>query len=310
MELNMINLKEFTHDYTTRTMANYSTIFNAYLKEKKLQGEEEIEDVFEVTQLINSLFGILIMPFESVKALKKGQMGANNLRDVNQKMKEANETAFNDLSAVIQELKEAHHFYDSYIKDYEDGIAEIAFIHRLRNSLAHSGNNGLRFFPIGEGDQEVSEIKSIIFCDEEDNGKGDSFVAELAVDQVERVVKSLAEIFGNFTDFADFYDLADYQRTIHYIRNKMESVYEGSFEFDKRDLKIIHKLFKGNLEVDPIDDRRRRGRTLVFNEAEFLNWIFQSRGRYRLVGPEKACEKMNQLAEAALLSCNSYKTIN
>ena len=147
MELNMINLKEFTHDYTARTMANYSTIFNAYLKEKKLQGEEEIEDVFEVTQLINSLFGILIMPFESVKALKKGQMGANNLRDVNQKMKEANETAFNDLSAVIQELKEAHHFYDSYIKDYEDGIAEIAFIHRLRNSLAQSGNNGVRFFP-------------------------------------------------------------------------------------------------------------------------------------------------------------------
>lgn len=52
MELNMINLKEFTHDYTTRTMANYNTIYQAYLKEKEYHGEEEIEDAFEVTQLM------------------------------------------------------------------------------------------------------------------------------------------------------------------------------------------------------------------------------------------------------------------
>lgn len=300
MELNMINLKEFTNDYTTRTLANYDTIYKAYLKEKEHHGEEEIEDAFEVTQLINSLFGILIMPFESIKALKKGQMGANNLRDVNQKMKEADEIAFNDLTAVIRELKEAHLFYDSYIKDYEEGIAEIAFVHRLRNSLAHSGNNGLRFFPIGECDQEVSTIKSVIFCDEEDNGKGDSFVAELSVEQVERVVKSLAAIFGNFTDFADFYDLAAYQRTIRSMRNKMESVYEGIFEFDKRDLKRIQGRLKGNLKVDTIDNSLRRGRTLVFNETEFLTWIFQSRGRYRLVGPEKARQEMNQMIQAVL----------
>lgn len=300
MELNMINLKEFTHDYTTRTMANYNTIYKAYLNEKKYRGEDEIEDAFEVTQLINSLFGILIMPFESIKALKKGQLGANNLRDVNQKMKETDEKAFNDLSAVIQELKEAHLFYDSYIKDYEDGIAEIAFVHRLRNSLAHSGNNGLRFFPVGESNQEVSRIKSIIFCDEEDNGKGDSFVAELSVEQVERVVKSLVAIFGNFSDFADFYDLAAYQRTIRLMRNKMESVYEGIFEFDKRDLKRIQGRFKGNLKVDPIDNNLRRGRTLVFNEMEFLTWIFQSKGRYRLVGPEKACKEMDQMLRAVL----------
>ena len=31
MELNMINLKEFTNDYTSRTIANYNTIYNAYL---------------------------------------------------------------------------------------------------------------------------------------------------------------------------------------------------------------------------------------------------------------------------------------
>lgn len=301
MELNMINLKEFTHDYTTRTMANYDTVYKAYLKEKEIHKEEKIESAFEVTQLINSLFGILIMPFESVKALKKGQMGANNLRDVNQKMKKADEAAFNDLSAVIQELKDARLFYDSYLKDYEDGIAEIAFVHRLRNSLAHSGNNGLRFFPIGDCKQEVSRIESIIFCDEESNDEnGNCFVAELSVEQVERVVKSLAAIFGNFTDFADFYNVEDYQKTIRSMRRKMESVYEAMFEFDKRDLKKIQRRFKGNLRFESIDNNRRRGYTVVFNEMEFLTWIFQSRGAYKLVGPEKACNELNKMARLAL----------
>lgn len=300
MEYNMANLKEFTHDYTERTVANYNTIYKLYLEEIENSSEEEIEDTFEVTQLINSLFGILIMPFESVKALKNGQMGANNMRDVNQKMKMVNPVAFEDLSNVIHELKDAHRFYDSYVKDYEDGIAEISFVHRLRNSLAHSGNNGLRFFPIGERDQEVSKITSIIFCDEEKNGKGDSFVAELSVTQVERVVRSLAAIFGNFPDFADFYDLAAYQQTIQSMRHKMASVYEGIFEFDKRHKRKVENKCNGNLRIEKIDDYKQRGYTLVFDEMDFFTWIFQSEGKIKLVGPEEACKKMGRMVRAAL----------
>ena len=51
-------------------------------------------------------------------------------------------------------------FFEDFYKDYEDGIVEISFVYRLRNSLAHNGNNDLRFFPIGEGNQEVSRIKT------------------------------------------------------------------------------------------------------------------------------------------------------
>ena len=300
MEYNMTNLKEFTHDYTERTLANYNTIYNLYLKERENLAEDEIEDAFEVTQLINSLFGILIMPFESVKALKKGQMGANNMREINQKMREIDPVAFNDLTKVIQELKDAHHFYDSYVKDYEDGIAEISFVHRLRNSLAHSGNNGLRFFPIGEGNQEVNRIKSIIFCDEERNGKGESFVAELSVEQVERVVRSLAAIFGNFSEFEDFYDLAAYHQTIQSMRHKMESVYEGVFEFDKRLRNKVENKCNGNLRVEKVGDNRQRGYTLVFDEMDFFTWIFQSKGKIKLIGPEEARKKMEQMVRATI----------
>lgn len=300
MEYNMTNLKEFTHDYTERTLANNNTIYNLYLKEREDHAEEKIEGAFEVTQLINSLFGILIMPFESVKALKNGQMGANAMREVNHKMKVADPIAFDDLAKVIQELKNTRHFYDSYVKDYEKEIAEISFVHRLRNSLAHSGNNGLRFFPIGEGSQEMSKIKSIIFCDEERNGKGESFVAELSVEQVERVVRSLATIFGKFSEFEDFYDLADYHKTIRSMRNKMESVFEGVFEFNKRIKGEIEKKYSGNLRVEKVDDNRQRGYTLVFDEMEFFSWIFRSNGKIKLIGPEEACKKMERMVRAAL----------
>ncbi len=300
MEYNMTNLKEFTYDYINRTIANCNTIFQEYTKEKEYHKEEEIKEAFEVTQLINSLFGILIMPFESIKALKKGNMDANSLRDINQKMKETDEKAFNDLSAIIQELKEAHRYYDSYVKDYQDGITEIAFIHRLRNSLAHSGNNGLRFFPIGEANQEVNRITSIIFCDEENNGNGDSFIVELSVEQVKGVLESLSAIFSNFEDFVDFYGLEAYQKEIRSMRKTMDDVYEGIFDFDKRDLRKIQNKFKGNLRIEKNNDGSYRGYILVFDEIEFITWIFKSAGKYRLVGPEKAYKKMNNMAQAVL----------
>ena len=85
-----------------------------------------------------------------------------SMLDINQKKGAVDPVAFDDLTKVIQELKDTRHFYDSYIKDYEDGIVEISFVYRLRNSLAYNGNNDLRFFPIGEGNQEVSRIKSIM----------------------------------------------------------------------------------------------------------------------------------------------------
>ena len=292
MEYNMNSLKEFTQDYAERTIANFKAINKLHKQEEK-SGE-----VFEVTQLINSLFGILIMPFESVKATKNGQINPNTFRDINIKMEKANPEAFNDLSVVINELKEAHLLYDSYAKDFEKDVVEITFVHRLRNSLAHSGDKGLRFYPIGERDQKVGMIKSIIFCDEEKNAKGESFIAELTVEQVERVVKDLAAIFSNYSEFDNYHVLEDYQNEIDNMRKKMKNIYEGIFDFDKSDLKEVEKKFKLNLTKEKISDSSWRGRTMVFDEMDFLTWIFQSGGKYKLVGPEKACERFDEIVNS------------
>lgn len=295
MEYNMTNLKEFTRDYISRTMANYNTINNL----KESGDKNDSNEVFDVTQLINSLFGILIMPFESIKALK-GNTDANSFRDVNKKMKEADEVAFNDLSAVISELKADKCFYDSYLKDFEDGIEEITFVYRLRNSLAHSGNSGLRFFPISENDQRVSEISSIIFCDEEKSGKGDSFIAELTVEQVKRVIASLSEIFSKYSEFEGYYEYDDYEKTIQSMRGKMEGIYKASFEYSIDDKKEVDGKFKRNLKSERLDNAKIIGHTLVLDELEFLTWIFRSNGRFKLLGPERAFKSMEQLSTIAL----------
>ncbi|MCR5335013.1 MAG: hypothetical protein K6E42_00500 [Synergistes sp.] len=294
------DLKEFTKDYISRTEKNYDKILEIYCKDNKKKSENVKPEVFEVTQLINSLLGILVMSFESVKALKKNQMNPNEMRDINKKMKSANENAFNELSNVIDELKKNNKFYDSYSNDHEKDISEIAFVRRLRNSLSHSGNKGLRFFPIEEKDQDVNKIKSIIFCDEEKNKNEDAFIAELSVEQVARVFKSLKLIFGNFEDFAEYYDLSDYQKDINTMRTKMENVYKGVFTCKKKDLELAQKKFKGNLEKIEKDELYICS-TIVYDELDFFTWIFQSCGIYRLIGPEAACEKMKQMIQKIVI---------
>ena len=289
------NLKDFTCDYISRTMANYNAINKL---QTNIDKNNSIE-VYLVTQLINSLFGILIMPFESIKALK-GNTDPNSFRDVNQKMKIADKAAFNDLSAVIAELKENHCIYDSYLKDFEKDIAEITFVYRLRNSLAHSGNSGLKFYPINKQDVRVNIISSIIFCDENNNGNGDSFIAELTVEQVKRVIMSLSKIFSNYSDFAGFYEYDDYEKTIQSMRSKMKGIYEASFEYSKEDMREVDEKFRKNLRSEQSIDDRMIGHTLVLNELEFLTWIFHSNGRFKLLGPERAFKRMEELSKTAL----------
>ncbi len=89
--------------------------------------------------------------------------------------------------------------------------------------------------------------------------------------------------------------MENYQKTIDDMREKMRGVYEGVFEFAKCDRTEVNKQFKGNLRVETIDNQCLRGYTLVCNEMEFFTWIIQSGGRYKLVGPEEACSKINQM---------------
>ena len=57
--------EDFEYDFIARTKKNLEFIENRYKQEiKDGKKDSEIEDVFEVTQLINSFFGLLILPKE------------------------------------------------------------------------------------------------------------------------------------------------------------------------------------------------------------------------------------------------------
>lgn len=296
MDYNMVNLKEFTKNYMSRTLENSNRIEELYKERRKVFADAEIEDVFEVTQLVNSLVGILVVSFESVKALN-GRLDPKKKKDINEKMRIADSKAFDDLSKLIQTLKDTDKFYDTYTDDFKEGVAEISFVERLRNSLAHSGHKGLRFYPIGENDQEVGSIESIIFCNEY---KNDSFIVELSVEQVKTVLQSVAAIFGNFNDFEAFYDLDDYQKDICRMREKLNGKYEGVFDFDKRGLQRLCDTYKNNFRYEQLDESTMRGYLRVHDEDEFIKMILKSYGKMKLVQPESLCKKLNRMAKAVL----------
>ena len=215
MEYNTNSYKELLHDYIKRSMKNYYTIY-ADESQHACCLDEKKECVFEVTQLINSLFGILIMSFEVLKKKNREEQINDWLKEVNRNMKKVDIDAFDCLSTIVQELKKEHHFYDSYDFDSEKEAREISLIYHLRNSLAHSGNEGIHFTS-GISGNNIHRIESVIFYDKD--RLGHEFCVELSVKQIEKIVKCLNCIFGNYSDFST---LTDYQSVINEKRKMME----------------------------------------------------------------------------------------
>ena len=191
--------------------------------------------------------------------------------EVNRKMKEADKRSFNELATIIKRLKKDKKLYDSYTKDYENGIAEITFIHRLRNSLAHSGKNGLRFYPIRANIQEINSIESIIFGDEERNGKGEEFIAELSVQQVERVLECIISMFSKYQDFED---KKDYQDIIDEKRKKMKSQFEAELEFNVSVKGLAEEKYSSCFKMVRAEGKVRRGHVIVFEKMIFWHGYF------------------------------------
>ena len=290
------NLHKFTEDYIARTMANYEFV----KKESKKRGESNKVkyDVYEVTQLINSLFGVLIMPLESIKAINKGKFGKSIAQKANKDMRQANSRAFEQVSKIISELKNNGKIFNSYIDDYEEGVEEAYFIYRLRNSLAHSGNEGLRFYPIRIEGEKSGPIESVIFCNIDPNVKDHEFIAELSVEQIEILLNSLIDIFSNYSPFGDtqiFY----YEKDIRKMREKMKYVYSAVFEYETKHDREVTKRFGSNLEKVEKKGGLKKVSTVIFNESceeNFLAWIIMSEGKYRVLEPEDLRMKLEKMA--------------
>ena len=184
------NIEYFLKDFADRTMANLKNI------------EEQIEcgfgrnEVYETTQLINSLLGLIIIPVEAAK--RSSDEKRDRLIDTRLERKSRKDYA--EISNLLKKCHEEKRIFCDYSKQYDERNERIYvsdFITHIRNALAHGGNRGIHFYPITEG----GKITKIIFYDNKvDENKEISceFCVELTIDELRYMVENISNLYCRF----------------------------------------------------------------------------------------------------------------
>ena len=176
------NMQYFIGDFALRTRSN-NALVNSMAK-----GRFDPEGVpYEVTQLINSLLGLIIIPYEKFKNVRK----------------KPNEAYTNNESRVIEIIR-ACEKDKRYFNNYPGKYNVFKIIGHLRNSVAHGGNEGLHFYPIQEGGDTA--ITGIMFYDSEFEVNEKSrnpkmpeevceFCLSLHIDEIEELVECISNLY-------------------------------------------------------------------------------------------------------------------
>ncbi len=176
------NMQYFIEDFAKRTMSN-KRIIDAIVNHEPFYDSK----AYEVTQLINSLLGLVIMPTEKYK---------KNVR--------AESSVYRDCKEKIIHLIKKCEVEKRYYNDYGDKYNVFKIINHLRNSIAHGGNEGLHFYPVQEGGDSV--ITGVVFYDSqyEINEKSTSpkpdgdvpeFCLSLSINEIEELVEAISTLY-------------------------------------------------------------------------------------------------------------------
>lgn len=159
------NTEYFISDFSERTQINYKKILNS-----------RDPDRYEVTQLINSLLGLVVIPSE---AYFRRAGGIENKKLCREEIKK--------IDSIVAKCIDEKRYYCDY-----NVLNAIMFIKHIRNSVAHGGDKGLMFYPITDGGDE--RITSVVFYDE-DVEKNKKFCVEMKIGELREFVNATAELY-------------------------------------------------------------------------------------------------------------------
>ncbi len=216
------NYRTFISDYGERTIDNQRIIDTLKEQDRKagLTEEELNNKHHEVTQLINSLFGLLIVPYEKYK------FNPDNPNDVDsmgeEDLKRTKE--YYKIAKMVISLEKKGRLFNGY----KDRFLVSSFIRHLRNSLAHSGNEGLQFMPI----EKQKAIKTVLFHDKDNSGQ--EFCVELSVGDVRRLTTLLSNMYKKLEHYRETDDLPKYKKLYEKYLKLMcsKNNWAKSFEMD------------------------------------------------------------------------------
>ncbi len=215
------NIEYFLGDFANRTVEN--------LRYVDLECCDK--GLFEVTQLINSLLGLIIIPVEAYKktcVIDDRKLKATSMED------------YEKIEEILDKCKNENRLYCDYQKNqYEKQMQRVCvskFIGHLRNSVAHGGNNGIHFYPVS-GSGNISEI---IFYDNNECLKSNiinEFCIKLTLGELRRLVESISNLYCKFEKKDR--DISAKQRKYHEdIRKLEELMHNGRSDMTKVTFKL------------------------------------------------------------------------
>ena len=193
-----------------------------YLKEN----QKELK-VFEVTELINSLFSVLVVPNEYFqKDYGAFYSEVDDLSGVD---------GYEQLKNLIRKFKTHNLVRDTYNQNDEFYYVRN-FLKHMRNSLSHSGAGGILFYP-SEPDAEISHV---YFFDYDNSDTKRRFCAKLSIDDIKELKEDLTIYFSELDKIHNESNDSLFDKCENYNENCR---YRDNFLRGKDDDKIFDKLF-------------------------------------------------------------------
>lgn len=177
--------QQFVRDFSGRTRQNMNVIDAIYRKQSDDPNKKVEPDkmVYEVTQVINSLFGMIIVPFEKYK-----DQNRINEKDY------SDEQSYKSIKELITALENDKLIRSTYKWD-KRGVGVFNFIGHLRNALAHSGYGRLNFYPINNKEENIEAVYFMDRLEDKDKKISYYFCCRLSVKQIQWLCEQIPLLY-------------------------------------------------------------------------------------------------------------------
>lgn len=166
--------------------------------------------LYEVTQLLNSLMGIAVLPYEMHKEYfqrvdeeRQSEANRGNGYQENQdSVKSCPE--YKALLAYIMQLHEDDKWKSTYKRDLQDDHVNennivFRFLRHMRNVTCHSGDDAISILPLDDG-QVITDVMFYDKFESKDdtaNPKVEEFAMWLSVSELKDLVFKISEFYSN-----------------------------------------------------------------------------------------------------------------
>lgn len=217
------NIECFLYDFSRRTNKNLDIIYGikegSFTEKDLLRLKENSKENFEVTQLINSLLGLVILPIEASKKLCEDK----SKKIPNTDFYSISEKDSDEIINLIDKCKKEKRYFSQGIESSDKNRRIGYFMLHIRNSLAHAGAGGLHFYPI----EDCGNITDIIFYDK-NIYNGHEFCVKLSIDEIKVLEKNINRLLCGFEEREKNCGdkVESYKKRVRKLEEKMQNYLE------------------------------------------------------------------------------------